>query len=285
MKSFCLPAIRNTAITLALTLSCVSVSNLLATSSHAEEQNTLRVAVVHTPDFSGLMAMLTEKFEKESGIEVEYQSTGNPYELAKQGKADLVISHYGKSGLQDFVEAGLGHWPHMLFANQAVIIGPKSDPAGIRGLSAEQAYLKLAASKQPFIANQLPGPVFIDKYLQAKTGVSTPLSARSTVQTAKAQAARRAEKQQAYFIWGGLPFLRYAQKHGSSLEILVTDDPVLHRVMASTVVKADKISGVSEAKASAFEQFLIRPDVQAEIANFRSMNDTRQWWWPYGRHN
>lgn len=237
--------------------------------------------MVKTPGYSGLMDMLAQQYKLESDVEIQFHSSSRPHQRARASKADMVISHYGKAGMEKFVMDGLGHWPVMLFANQAAIIGPKSDPAGIRGLSAIDAYKKLAASDQPFVANQLPGPNFLDGYLFAESGSKQPLSARSTVKAAKKQAARKAEQQQAYFIWGALPFIKYSQETETRLDILVAADPIFHRVMASSVVKGSE----HQQQAKAFEAFLIRPDTQAKIAQFRPMGSERQLWWPYGRHN
>ncbi|WP_028116320.1 substrate-binding domain-containing protein [Ferrimonas senticii] len=266
-------------------LSLLVSGALLLCSYSVSAADTVRIAMVKTPEYSGLMAHLSQQFTQQTGIEVELHSSGSPHQRGVQGQADLVLSHYGKSGMEKFVMDGLGHWPTMVFANQAAIIGPKNDPVGIRGLSAPEAYKKLAASDAKFVANQLPGPKFIDAYLHAETGVAEPLSKRSDNKAAKKRAAKVAEQQQAYFIWGAIPFLRYADQTDSKLDILVADGALLHRVMATSVVRADKVNGVNEALAKQFEAFLIRPDTQAQIAAYRSMGSDRQLWWPYGRHN
>jgi tungstate transport system substrate-binding protein len=45
------------------------------------------------------------------------------------------MGSYGKRGVDRFVLEGYGTWPKLVFSNQAVLIGPKDDPAKIRGLS------------------------------------------------------------------------------------------------------------------------------------------------------
>ena len=86
-------------------------------------------------------------------------------------------------------------------------------------------------------------------------------------------------------IWGAIPFLRFKDKHGSAMELMVTSDPMLHRVMASILVNPEKISGINAAGAAKFEQFLLTARVQALIAASRSPRADVQLWWPAARNN
>jgi sulfur relay protein TusB/DsrH len=62
---------------------------------------------------------------------------------------------------------------------------------------------------------------------------------------AKGQAMQAAESNGAYTVWGALPFLRFKDKHSSELEILLTADPILQRVMVAIVVNPLKIQGAN----------------------------------------
>ncbi|GAA4899370.1 substrate-binding domain-containing protein [Ferrimonas pelagia] len=274
---------RHTLLCGALTL--LLIAGPTAAAQKQKHETPLRIVSVSTPVYSGLLAMLAQGFEQETGVKVEFRSSNDPHRQGRTGQADLVISHYGKSGMETFISDGMGHWPRMLFANQAVIIGPKSDPAGIAALNARDAFSRLQQQQSPFVANALPGPQFIHDFLQAQNGGTQPLAQASDKTYAKAAAVRQAEKQQAYVVWGAFPFLRYQAQNDSDLAILVADDPILHRVMASSVVRSDQVSGVNESAARQFEQYVIRTDTQAKIAAFRTMGSERQLWWPYGRHN
>ena len=94
-----------------------------------------------------------------------------------------------------------------------------------------------------------------------------------------------AEDRKGYVIWGAIPFLRYKQKKNSNLEILVSDDPILQRMMVSVVANPAKIDGVNHEGASALQNFLISPKTQANIAAFRIPDTDFQLWWPAGRNN
>jgi len=246
----------------------------------------VRVAVVNTPQFSGLMDALVADFQSATGQKVAVYSGNDVYERALAGEADLVISHYGKSGVEKFVLGGFGSWPKTVFANQAVIAGPKSDPAGIRGLaSAAEAMRRIAKAKAPFVANALPGVNYMTEIIWEQAG--RPEKAGWWIETgvAKGKAVELAEQKQAYIIWGALPFLRYKQKHSSDFEILVHSDPLLQRVMVSIVARPEKLPRTNVAGAEAFQRYLLSPRAQAKISAFRSMGFGQQLWWPAGRDN
>ena len=84
---------------------------------------------------------------------------------------------------------------------------------------------------------------------------------------------------------GALPFLKFKDKNCSAMEILVSADPILQRVMASVIVNPDKVEGVNVKGAEALQAYLLAPRTQARIAAYRSPGSDAQLWWPAGRHN
>ena len=246
----------------------------------------LRVATVNTPYQSGLMASLLPAFEKASGYRVELYGGSDVYAQAELGKADLVISHYGKSPVEAFVASGKGLWPHPVFSNQSVLVGPKDDPAKIRGLRDPfEAMRRIAASGAPFVATGNPGARYLTEVLMA--GAGNPPRGAWYIQTdqAKGRAMQFAAEKGAYTIWGSFPFERFRRKHETSLEVMVWDTPVFHRVMATIVVNPEKIPGANAEGARALEAYLLSPATQAAIAAFREEGLDRQTWWPAGRDN
>ena len=246
----------------------------------------IRLAIVNTPAFSGLIGHLVSDFKTQTGLEVDVYSGSDVFDRARSGDADLVIAHYGKPEAEDFVLSGYSAWPRMVFSNQMVIIGPPEDPAGIRGMSnAAAAFKKIAGSKSPFIVNALPGVSYLTDVLWQMAGRPDKAGWYLDEGLGKGRAIRAATSQRAYVIFGAWPFLRIKKKQGSDLEILVASDPVLHRVMASFIVRPDKVGGVNQDGARSFEKFLLSPGAQARIAAFRSPDSPLQLWWPAGREN
>jgi tungstate transport system substrate-binding protein len=255
--------------------------------TNAEDKRpVIRLAVVNTPYQSGLLAALLPEFERTSGYRVEVYSGSDVYQQAEQGKADLLISHYGKAPVEQFVTSGKGEWPRPVFSNQAVLVGPKSDPANIRGMTDPFAAMrKIVASGSPFVATPSAGERYLTELLLAGAGnpqrgawyIETPLS--------KGRAMTFAEQKGAYTIWGSFPFERFRSKHDTSLDVMVWQTPIFHRVMATIVVSPAKFPAVNVKGAKALEAYLLTPAVQAAIAAFREDGLDRQTWWPAGRDN
>jgi tungstate transport system substrate-binding protein len=258
-----------------------------AGASDPADAKVVRLAVVNTPQFSGLLDSLLPEFERETGIEVEVYSGSDVYRKARAGKADLVVSHYGKKGLERFVMDGFGTWPRIVFSNQAALIGHRSDPAGVKGLTTvAEALQRIASKKAPFIHNNIPGIDYLTDIALESAGQPDRAGWFIDDGHVKAAAILLAEQRRGYVIWGALPFLRFdGERDASELEILVAGDPSLQRIMAAIVVSPDKVPGANAKGAQALVDYLLSPRVQARIAAFRVADSELQLWWPAGRNN
>ncbi len=106
------------------------------------------------PIDSGIVGLLEDEFEKDTGIRVRHvgAGTGAALDIARKGKVDLVMVH-AKSLEEKFIKEGFGTERISLMYNDFVIVGPPADPAGIRGMkSAIEALRKVSASKKLFIS-------------------------------------------------------------------------------------------------------------------------------------
>ena len=259
----------------------------IAAATETGDGGTVRLAVVNTPQFSGLLDDLLPGFERETGITVEVYSGEDVYRKARAGKADLVISHYGKKGVERFVTDGYGAWPRMVFANQAALIGHRSDPAGVRGLaSVAEAMRRIADKKAPFVHNDIPGVDYLTEIALESAGQPDRAGWFIDDGHVKAAAVLLAEEKQGYVIWGAFPFLRFdAARENSEMEILVAGDPSLQRIMAAIAVNPDKVPGINAEGAAKLVDYLLSPRIQARIAAFRTPGSDLQLWWPAGRDN
>ena len=254
-----------------------------------QPQRTLRLAVVITPDV--LLDSLIQTFEAESGYHVVMQITEEVYDLAREGKVDLVIAHYGHRGTEPFMSEGLGHWPHMVFSNQAVLIGPSSDPAGIRGLTdAAEAISRIAQRGGEFLVNNAATERYLGEVLWQAAGAPPKRGWQIDLGLRDQPAIEMAAQRGAYTVWGIIPFVRLQQQRLEQqrplgMDALVIGDPLFQRVMVSIVVDASRIPGVDEDAARAFEHFLLEPRTQARMRQFRHHGLSVQTWWPAGRNN
>jgi len=241
----------------------------------------VRVAVVNTPHQSGLLAALLPAFEKASGYKVEVYGGSDVYDRAEAGEADLVISHYGKAPVEPFVTSGKGLWPRPVFSNQSVLVGPKDDPAGVRGLKDPfEAMRRIASSGSKYVSPANPTGRYLSELLLA--GAGNPERGKWYVESplTRGRAMRLAQEEGAYTIWGSFPFERFRRKQGGRLEVLVWETPLFHRTMATVVVNPDRFPGVNVEGARALEAYLLSPGTQAAIAAYREEGLDRQTWWP-----
>lgn len=274
------------ALTIALALLPLAPKST-AVAADAASAKPIRLAVVFAPQFSGLMADLIDDFKKQSGRDVEMVAGMDIYDQARAGKVDIAISHCGFGEVERFVQEGLGRWPRQVFSNQMVIIGPKTDPAGIRdSSSAVEAFRRLAETKSPFVPNMLPAVMHLTDYLWESAGRPDKTGWFLEPSESKGRAIKLADEKSAYVIWGAPPFLRFAGKHESQLQILVWNDPIFQRAMCTVVVNPDKVPGVDTEGATLFEKYLLSARAQARVAAFRTPDaKDMQLWWPAAIHN
>lgn len=131
----------------------MAVGVMLGTFGPAQAQDTfITVASTTSTQNSGLFDYILPKFQAKSGIQVRVVAvgTGQALKLARKGDADVLFVHH-KPSEEKFVADGFGVSRQDVMYNDFVIVGPKSDPAGISGMSdAVAAFKKIAASKSPF---------------------------------------------------------------------------------------------------------------------------------------
>ncbi len=276
--------VRTVAIALLLVVGTV-VSVGLASTRLIAQSGGVRLALVNVPD--ELLRPLLPAFQMQTGIRAEIVYTGNdPFAVAREGKADLVISHYGHDGVRPFVSEGVGLWPHPVFANQMALLGPPGDPAHVRGLTdASEALRRIAATKSRFVVNNSAGAKYLEEMFWAGRDAPAKSDWYLDLKSQGPQAVRDAAQKGAYVIWGLPPFLRLKRQNSLDLEPLVVGDSVLQRIMVAIVVNPKKVAGVNIVGANAFQDYLIAPATQARIRAFRYPDFAQQAWWPAGRHN
>ncbi|HEY3129666.1 MAG TPA: hypothetical protein VGL91_09415 [Acidobacteriota bacterium] len=250
------------------------------------QSSAVRLQVVNIPVDSGLLADLLPDFERTTGYHVDISKGEQVYDFARQGAADLVLSHYGHAGVDNFMSDGFGLWPRIVFANQAVIIGPSSDRAGIRGLlDGVEAFRRIAQTKSRFVVNNAATEKYLAQVLWEAAGRPDQTGWYTDSGLRDQPAIQAAANSQAYVLWGIIPFLKFKETVTSNLEALVLDDPVFQRGMMTVLVSPEKVSGVNVAGAFALQKFLTLESTQARIRAFRYPGVSNQLFWPAARDN
>ncbi len=111
--------------------------------------NEIRMATTTSTEASGLLGVLLPLFEKDSGIKVWVVSvgTGQALKLGERGDVDIVLVH-SRPDEDKFMAQGFGSVRRDVMYNDFIIVGPKADPAGVRGQRSAALALKVIAEKQ-----------------------------------------------------------------------------------------------------------------------------------------
>jgi tungstate transport system substrate-binding protein len=244
---------------------------------------TLRLSSVVTVRDGGLWNDLLPAFSRQTGVRVDLAARHDVFGPAREGGADIVYSHYGHQDLHSFVTDGYGLWPRTVLFNLVCLLGPPHDPAGVRGLGdLGQAFARIARAGASFEVNNIPELVYLAEVVLQAAGVS-PGTWYASHRLSGADAVTRASDRGAYTLWGVTPFLDIAQH--LHLEPLVTDDPILQRIMVTVVVNPGKVPGVNTSAANAFQSYLLSSATQARIRAFRNQALGRPIFFPAGRDN
>jgi tungstate transport system substrate-binding protein len=129
------------------------VAPIFASPANAADRFITLASTTSTQN-SGLFEYLLPKFAAKTGIEVRVIAvgTGQAIKLAQNGDADLLLVH-DKAGELQFMSQGHGVNRREVMYNDFVIVGPRTDPAAIRGLKdATESFRRIAGSAAGFVS-------------------------------------------------------------------------------------------------------------------------------------
>ncbi|HQX61636.1 MAG TPA: substrate-binding domain-containing protein, partial [Burkholderiaceae bacterium] len=119
----------------------------------AQAQTTITMASTTSTEQSGLFGYLLPEFKKASGIDIKVVAlgTGQALDTGRRGDADVLFVH-DKVAEEKFVADGFGVKRFPVMYNDFIIVGPKSDPVGVKGKDVVDALKKIAAANAAFIS-------------------------------------------------------------------------------------------------------------------------------------
>ena len=232
---------------------------------------TLILATTTSTQDSGLLDVLIPLFEAQTGYSVRTVAvgTGQALKMGEEGNADILLVHAPSSEVT-FMENGFGKDRALVMHNDFIIVGPFSDPAGIKGLPVLDAYKAIAAAGATFVSrgddsgtNKAELALWKKAALDPKT--DKPAWYLEAGQGMGASLTIASEKG-AYIMTDRATFL--ANKANLQLEILVEGDNALLNVYHVITVNPDKWPKVNYGGAIAFLKFLTSPETQAVIGQF-----------------
>lgn len=249
-------------------LSFLSVANTNdATSADLPK---IKLATTTSTYHSGLLDYLLPKFTKETGYEVDVLATGTgkALKMGEHGDVDLVITH-APAAEQAFIDAGFGIEPHHLMYNDFVIVGPKNDPAKIKGkTSAAQALKMIAEDNQIFISRgDDSGTEKKENALWASLNMTPTFENYRSIGQGMGPTLTMAYETQGYTLTDRGTWLAYQSK--LDLDILVEGDQALFNPYQVILVNPERYQGLNTKGARTFSDWLISEHGQALINQYQ----------------
>jgi tungstate transport system substrate-binding protein len=131
---------------------CLGLSVMGGTAAQAQDKFIVMASTTSTEQ-SGLFGHLLPRFKQATGIDVRVVAvgTGQALDIGRRGDADIVFVH-NKAAEEKFVAEGHAKGRQDVMYNDFVLVGPKTDPAGVKGNDISAALKKLAAGSAVFIS-------------------------------------------------------------------------------------------------------------------------------------
>lgn len=238
-------------------------------SRTGSKQPVLTLATTTSTDDSGLLDDLLAAFESRTNIQVRVVAVGSgrALDLGRNGDADVLLTH-APTMEEAFLRDGYGERRVAVMANDFIIIGPRSDPAGVNGsLSAKEALVRIEQANQPFISRGDRSGTHI-KEVSIRQSADLDLESDHIVDCGDGMAAalRIAHEKQGYTLTDRGTFLSLQDR--LDLVIVHEGDPDLLNPYTAMVVSRDRHPNINTQAAHRFVDFLISNEAQNIIAKF-----------------
>ena len=249
----------------------LAAATLLAAPALAEDKFIVMASTTSTEQ-SGLFPHLLPAFTRATGISVRVVAvgTGQALDIGRRGDADVLFVH-DTAAEQKFVAEGSGLARRDVMYNDFVLIGPASDPAGVRGKDIVAALTKLAASTSPFLSRgDKSGTHSAELRYWKLAGIDEPTAKVARYQACgcgMGPALNIAASNGSYVLSDRGTWLNFRNR--ADLAILVEGDRRLFNQYGVIVVNPARHPSVKKDLAQQFSDWVTGPDGQATIASYK----------------
>ena len=244
---------------------------LIAAPAAAQERSIVMASTTSTEQ-SGLFGHLLPAFRKATGIDVKVVAvgTGQALDMGRRGDADVLFVH-DKPAEEKLVADGFGIKRSDVMYNDFVLLGPKADPAGVKGSDIVAALRKLSESGSSFVSRgDKSGTHAAELRYWKEAGIDAPagkMSGYKECGCGMGPALNIASSTNAYVLADRGTWLSFRNR--GDLDILVQGDKRLFNQYGVIVVNPARHPHVKTALAQAFADWVLSPDGQNTIASYR----------------
>jgi tungstate transport system substrate-binding protein len=257
----------------AVMVAAALAATILTTPVCAQDKSIVVSSTTSTQD-SGLFGHILPLFKEKTGIDVKViaQGTGQALDTGRRGDSDVVFVH-AKSAEEKFLAEGEGVKRHPVMYNDFVLIGPKSDPAGIRGMKDVAKALNTIKDKQAdFISRGDRSGTHIAELALWNKDAGIDIEKEKgpwykSIGQGMGAALNTAGASNGYVLSDRGTWLSFKNK--GDLEILVEGDKRLFNQYGVMLVNPAKHPNVKKELGQTFIDWLISPEGQKAIANYK----------------
>ena len=240
-------------------------------AAFAQDKSIVMASTTSTEQ-SGLFPYLLPAFKAATGIDVHVVAvgTGQAIDIGRRGDADILFVH-DRAAEEKFVADGFGLKRSDVMYNDFVLVGPASDPAGVKGHDIVAALTKLASTKSPFISRgDKSGTNAAELRYWKDAGIDAPatrVAGYKECGCGMGPALNIASQADAYLLTDRGTWLSF--KNRGNLVILVEGDRRLFNQYGVIVVNPAKHPHVKVQLAQAFADWVVSPAGQQTIASYK----------------
>lgn len=257
-----------------LTLLLALVTGCAETSTkepEKAERTELILATTTSTQDSGLLEVLIPEFEKENNYKVKTIAvgTGQALEMGTRGEADVLLVHAPEAE-QKIVDSGDAINRQKVMYNDFILVGPKEDPAKVKGLTVPEALKKVQESKAAFVSRGDDSGTHKKELELWKKSSIDPLSLGETyIQAGQGMGAtlQIASEKKGYTLTDRATFLAQ-QKNMKDTAIMVEGDDSLLNIYHVMQVNDEKHDKINADGAKAFVEFMIDEKTKKLIKEF-----------------
>jgi len=259
-------------VVIAQRILALKAAALFAVPCVPAKAETIRVASTTSTEASGLFDHILPQFTKKTGITVRVVAvgTGQAIRLARRGDADVLLVHHRPSE-EKFVKDGYGLRRHALMYNDFVIVGPRQDPAKIKGTAdAADALQRIRRARATFLSRgDDSGTHKRERRLWRDAGIAPSVREGwyREIGAGMGRTLNTAAAMLAYTLVDRGTWLSFANRR--SLALLVEGDPRLRNPYGVIVVNPKKHPHIKARAAKSFVRWLVSPEGQRAIGSFR----------------
>jgi len=258
--------LKASAIALFLTATALPCSR-----AYAQEKSIVVASTTSTQD-SGLFGYLLPIVKEKTGIVVKVlaQGTGQALDTARRCDADAVFVH-AKSAEEKFLAEGYGIRRYPVMYNDFILIGPKDDPAGVKGKDILAALQTIKAKAAPFISRgDRSGTNIAELALWKEAGIDIANDRGpwyKEIGQGMGAALNMASASNAYVLSDRGTWLAFQNR--GDLTIVVEGDKRLFNQYGVMLVNPAKCPSVKEDLGQQFIDWLISAEGQKVIAGYK----------------